>query len=459
MVQSQMFESIHHDGMEQGSTKSKVAKALDSKSVECFILLLVFVDIGLLSVEAGIDHHLLCIHGEVVPRPAGLPPPHHHFFLETDHYYLHWDEPEKPVKALPASGKAGDDDSPATIPQAASGILQAPWNSLAGPSGIFAQIGAHARANKKPVEHGAWNWPVAPMSSFPAFRAPVQRRDVSEDQAPVKLVAPYAGSLAVGVHGLGEPVTVDPEGLPDHDNYDHGPPPAEHGHGEHEHGEHEHGEHKHAEPHKEHGHHEEHGKHEEHGGHGEHGKHGEHAEPEGHGEHGGHGEHREHGEHGEHGAHGHHGHPNEVLMCETRDGHNAHHIAHSCHMASIVILCIFLIEISLKYWVNPVGFCKNWFLILDAVVITVSLLTDTLVTWWVETYKPDRKQDIAMIAGALLFVRCWRVVRIAHGLAEHAHHAKEEHEHFEHLEHEVHELEHELEKTKKELAEVRAAQG
>merc|ERR1712224_237825 len=69
--------------MGDGSCKSQTAKVLDSKKCEC-LLLLVLVDIALLSVEAGIDHHLICVNGEVIPRPVGLPPPHHFFMEMTD---------------------------------------------------------------------------------------------------------------------------------------------------------------------------------------------------------------------------------------------------------------------------------------------------------------------------------------------------------------------------------------
>merc|ERR1719498_232439 len=66
------------------------------------------------------------------------------------------------------------------------------------------------------------------------------------------------------------------------------------------------------------------------GSEGEHGAHGDHEEPGAHEPHTARKVHEEHGAH-DHGVHAEHGEhvPNEVLMCETRDGHNAHHIAHT----------------------------------------------------------------------------------------------------------------------------------
>lgn len=351
-VKHDAVAGVHHAGLKEGSAKSRIARILDSQWIEAFILFLVFVDIGLLSMEAGIDHHMLCIDGHVVPRPAGLPASHH----------------------------------------------------------AFMQIAA-----------APLGWAIAPMNDGAGVDTSSQA--IPDISPAVNLKARLQGTIHHVKHkrAVGADVTDDPEGLEvikdihsssgDDDKKHHG------------------------REHKEVSHHE----------------HAAHPEGKTHSE----GEHHGTGKaHGEHGGHGHG--TNEVLMCETRHGHHSHHISHSCHQASIVILVIFLIEISLKFWVNPSGFCKNWFLIIDAVVIIVSLITDTLISWWVETYKPEKQSDVAAIAAALLFVRCWRIIRIAHGLAEHLHAANEEKEEMAETTEKAKELEEELRKTKQEL---RAARG
>jgi len=48
-----------------------------------------------------------------------------------------------------------------------------------------------------------------------------------------------------------------------------------------------------------------------------------------------------------HGAHGGHHHGG-TMLCEDRDGHGAHHLVHICHQLSILILCVFTLEIFAK---------------------------------------------------------------------------------------------------------------
>jgi len=352
---------IHHDGLEEGGSKSRLAKALDGKTVECIILLLVFVDIGLLSVEAGIDHHLLCIDGKVVPKPMGMPPPHH-FFLESPNGYM--------------------------------SAHTAPMTSVMFP--VLQQLKLIQFPNgddSRPRENGK-------EQSNSRMSVKQQRRG---------LTSSYIQQQHNKMH-TNHAFLLDPK--EDAHSKDHGSVKHEVSTG---------------------------GESEAHGQHGEHTKE----------------------EHGEHAEHGHHAHPDEVLMCETRHGHHAHHIAHNCHTASIVILVIFLIEISLKYWVNPDAFVHNWFLILDATVITVSLITDTVVMWYVQSHHTKiaghevSESDLATIAAALLFVRCWRVVRIAHGLAEHMHHAHEREHKATHMEEELHQTKQELHHMKQELTEAK----
>lgn len=157
-----------------------------------------------------------------------------------------------------------------------------------------------------------------------------------------------------------------------------------------------------------------------------------------------------HGAHGAAGAHGdggheghgggHHSLPEEVRVCETPEGHTAHHILHTCHTWSIIILCIFLVEIVLKIWVIP-NYLANPFHKLDTAVVVLSLLVDTVVMWYIENERQkahaagggeaadadsnQKKKQAEIIQGLLIMSRIWRVVRIAHGLFE-QHHKQQE---------------------------------
>jgi hypothetical protein len=154
----------------------------------------------------------------------------------------------------------------------------------------------------------------------------------------------------------------------------------------------------------------------------------EHAEGEhkGH-EHKGH-EHKGHKHEGGHaeghgeGAHGHghghgHAHGPEALVCESKHGHNAHHIMHTCHTLSIAILCIFLVELLLKMWIAPKEFWADWLHILDLFVVVTSLIIDIYVSYLIEARR-SAEIEAATIATLLVILRLWRVVRIAHGFNE-----------------------------------------
>lgn len=115
--------------------------------------------------------------------------------------------------------------------------------------------------------------------------------------------------------------------------------------------------------------------------------------------------------------HGHGG----SLICEDKHGHDSHHIMHTCHMLSIGILCIFLVELLLKYWVNPEEFCKCKLHILDLTVVVVSLVIDIYVSYLIETggrQNGEQVVEAATISQLLLVLRFWRIVRIAHGFSE-----------------------------------------
>lgn len=132
------------------------------------------------------------------------------------------------------------------------------------------------------------------------------------------------------------------------------------------------------------------------------------------------------GVHQQEGSHdhdeGHSEHP-EVLVCEGHHGHTVHHIVHTCHFWSVVILCIFAVELILKIWAIPNFLADPWHK-LDCAVVFFSLLTDTLVMWLIESMKStdkekeEREGTMYTLMALVLLSRCWRIVRIIHGLYE-----------------------------------------
>lgn len=100
-------------------------------------------------------------------------------------------------------------------------------------------------------------------------------------------------------------------------------------------------------------------------------------------------------------------HPPSALVCDSRHGPKAHHIAHTAHKFSIYILVIFTLELFLKIYVNPRHFFGNCWEVLDLVVVLVSLALDTVVEGYFEE-----------VVEVLICCRLWRVVRIVHGFIE-----------------------------------------
>mmetsp|Transcript_36332 Transcript_36332/g.100118 ORF Transcript_36332/g.100118 Transcript_36332/m.100118 type:complete len:293 (-) Transcript_36332:82-960(-) len=97
----------------------------------------------------------------------------------------------------------------------------------------------------------------------------------------------------------------------------------------------------------------------------------------------------------------------EALVCEGENGPRAHELAHACHLASVAILVIFMVEIIAKLAVNPSEFCSNPYEILDLVVVTIALVLDTA-----------GKSFAEMAAEVIIVCRFWRFVRILHGFLE-----------------------------------------
>lgn len=282
-----------HDG---GYVKSGIHRALENSWLELFILLLVFVDVALVSVEAGVDYQAICIHGEVVPY--GSPAGEHLVHDEHGHASLLGKGMASNALSLPRAvrqrGSALDVED--------FGIRLQPEH---GP--IWDQVGDRAGATAGMFLSGA----TAAQAEL-TQHAPVEA-SVTEHQASFHVPA------ATG------------------ESHSHGTP---------------------------------------------------------------------------------------VLVCEGPEGHEVHHIVHTCHFWSVAILCIFTAELALKIWVIP-GFLEDPFHQLDCFVVILSLLVDTLVMWLIESMKEDDEEamdkgqrELDIVAGLLLVSRLWRVVRIVHGLYE-----------------------------------------
>lgn len=62
-----LTKKIHHNVGDKGSFKHKLGSVLESRWADIFILCVVMADIGLLTVEHGIDSGMFCINGERMP--------------------------------------------------------------------------------------------------------------------------------------------------------------------------------------------------------------------------------------------------------------------------------------------------------------------------------------------------------------------------------------------------------
>jgi len=95
----------------------------------------------------------------------------------------------------------------------------------------------------------------------------------------------------------------------------------------------------------------------------------------------------------------------------------ATHLALFC--LSCVILCLFLVEISMTIFALGLKFFKNPLYIMDAIVVSASLTIEI----WAYTAAQDggNQAQAKSIADVLIFVRLWRFVRIAHGIYSVAH--------------------------------------
>jgi hypothetical protein len=112
----------------------------------------------------------------------------------------------------------------------------------------------------------------------------------------------------------------------------------------------------------------------------------------------------------------------EVLVCESPHGPTGHAVVHQCHLWSIIILCIFEVEICLKMWVDPHHFWKSKMHVLDFFVVTLSLFFDIAMPFIIKSIKSldqnEAKAGSDILAMVLILPRLWRVARVFHGIFE-----------------------------------------
>jgi len=110
----------------------------------------------------------------------------------------------------------------------------------------------------------------------------------------------------------------------------------------------------------------------------------------------------------------------DFLVCESPHGHHAHHLTHTCHTLSIVILCIFMVELLLKIWIHGKEFFRSAFEVLDLVIVTLSLVCDLVIARMAESGGEGENGIVAVETANILLIvmRCWRIVRIVHGFYE-----------------------------------------
>eukprot|EP00929_Paragymnodinium_shiwhaense_P039444 TRINITY_DN206_c0_g1_i1.p1 TRINITY_DN206_c0_g1~~TRINITY_DN206_c0_g1_i1.p1 ORF type:complete len:401 (+),score=67.08 TRINITY_DN206_c0_g1_i1:162-1364(+) len=374
-----MRSSAGHHGVAHGADhgegrtlKQQVGVFLENHWVETFIIALVFCDIFLVATEAGIDASLLCIHGKEVKY---LSPAGQH--LEVGHHGGHG-----------GASFLGFTDSSAMATQSATALAvsQLTWNLVSNTVAGLPSLPALVLRGTNLVGFIAAEPPV---TAEPAFAPGPQGADARRRQTPHspkkqhrrhqdRIIGEEHGEEQLS-HGDGHDAAAsleDAEGSSD----DSGP----------------------------------------HGGSGAEGSHGGS------------------GAKGSLGAHEAHGvtlaaQP-DVLVCEGAEWHTTEHLLHTCHFWSITILVIFMIEILLKIWCIP-GYLDSAWHKLDCTVVTLSLIVDTVVIWYIEEQRKEdqasgmgaeanikaraNREQAELIQGLLVASRVWRIVRIVHGLSEH----------------------------------------
>lgn len=117
---------------------------------------------------------------------------------------------------------------------------------------------------------------------------------------------------------------------------------------------------------------------------------------------------------GDHAEHAH----SATLLCEGPHGERTEFLEHCCHVASLCILGVFLVELATKAWVNAGHFFENSLHVVDLVVVSVSFVIDVTWPFVIARHKRFGELQADVMKVPLLIIRLWRIVRICHGSHE-----------------------------------------
>lgn len=110
-----------------------------------------------------------------------------------------------------------------------------------------------------------------------------------------------------------------------------------------------------------------------------------------------------------------------TLVCEGPHGENRHHLSHTCHLGSVAILTVFLMELMAKAWVNFSKFVSSFFQLLDLAVVSISFIVDFVWPFVIGHLVKSASDHLLgesqsdAIKFLLLTVRLLRIVRVIHG--------------------------------------------
>jgi len=120
---------------------------------------------------------------------------------------------------------------------------------------------------------------------------------------------------------------------------------------------------------------------------------------------------------------GHHGPAS--LLCEDHHGPRAKAIEDVCFYLSTVILSLFLVELLLKIWVNPSHFFNSSVHVLDLFVVGFSLFVQVVLVRILGRFGYLGEMAVSL----LVLCRLWRILRIVHTffLVGHGYHTRAKH--------------------------------
>lgn len=162
--------------------------------------------------------------------------------------------------------------------------------------------------------------------------------------------------------------------------------------------------------------------------------------------------------------HGHEGHEHryghKTLVCEGPHGRRSHKLHTYCHVLGLLILSTFILELTLKAWIDISRFIRSKLQLLDLCIVTISFLLDFL--WPIfERRHPDLMETNSdTIKVIILFTRLIRVVKVMHATSEvlhkGVHYVKEQAHKIQEKEDHIQEQDEEIKRLKEEL---KIAQG